>query len=298
MLNPAYRPRTRKKRQPNAAQSSQTYQATSSGVDPRTGESVQSPRKPSSDGTRNFGTIVSPEISTAQRSSSLSEGRNWYEDTINRLVSPKGPPAPPTLESQGLERPDAPELIAHSDETNEASPEAKTGILCNIDHQILQLKSSYQLPPRAIRESLNDAFMERCYPWTPIIERSWLEDEGGKSVSLLLRQAVFLAASRVSSSPSIVGYATPREFYQRAKTLFWTGYERDALMTIRAACILNWFNPHGPEQVSFDTSRFWNHIAIGLAHQISLHKEPPPGRTHAMRRRLWWSLVVCHFPMI
>lgn len=223
----------------------------------------------------------------------MSEGSNWYEDTINRLASPKDTPITPELESHRVEVREVPELIAHDDEINEVSADVAPGSMGDIDHQILQLRNSYQLPPRAIRESLNDAFMERCYPWTPIIERSWLDDEIGRPISLLLIQAVFLAASRVSSSPSVAGYATPRDFYQRAKALFWTGHERDALMTIRAACILNWFNPHGPEQVSFDTSRFWNHIAVGLAHQINLHKEPPPGRKGSMRRRLWWSLVVC-----
>jgi hypothetical protein len=135
--------------------------------------------------------------------------------------------------------------------------------------------------------------MERCYPWTPIIQRSWLEEGEGKIASLLLVQAVFLAASRVSSSPTIAAYASPREFYQRAKTLFWTGHEHDALMTIRAAFILNWYIPHGPEQISFDKSKFWIHIAVGLAHQISLHKESPLAKARVMKRRLWWSLVVC-----
>jgi hypothetical protein len=193
---------------------------------------------------------------------------------------------------QGEVEDEQPEFMAHASAVDETSSGAGMGGSFDVDSQILQLRNAFELPPRSIRESLNDAFMGRCYPWTPIIERSWLEDNPGKPVSLLLVQAVFLAASRVLSSPSVTAYAPPREFYQRAKTLFWTGHEQDALMTIRAACILNWFNPHGPEQVSFDTSRFWNHIAVGLSHQINLHKEPPPGRTRAMRRRLWWSLVV------
>jgi hypothetical protein len=183
-------------------------------------------------------------------------------------------------------------LIAHDNGVDEVSNHGGSGGLSEVDFQVLQLRNAFDVPPRPIRDSLNDAFMERCYPWTPIIERSWLEDDDGTRVSMLLIQAVFLAASRVSSSPSVVAYASPREFYQRAKTLFWTGHEVDALMTIRAACILNWYLPHGPEQVSFDTSKFWSHIAVGLSHQISLHKEPPPGKARIMRRRLWWSLVV------
>jgi hypothetical protein len=50
-------------------------------------------------------------------------------------------------------------------------------------------------------------------------------------------------------------------------------------------------NPNGPEHVSFDTSRFWLQIGVGLAHQVGLHKEPT-GVDCLVRRRLWWSLVV------
>lgn len=239
--------------------------------------------------------VFSSNTSLAPRSNSISGVNSWYEDTINRLVSDKASPITPSAISHDLTQSEGPELIAHDDEVGDEFPGLIHAAVGDIDDQILQLRNAYQLPPRAIRESLNDAFMERCYPWTPIIERYWLDDNNGRPSSLLLIQAVFLAASRVSSSPIVSNYATPREFYQRAKALFWTGHERDALMTIRAACILNWFNPHGPEQVSFDTSRFWNHIAVGLAHQINLHKEPPAGRTRSLRRRLWWSLVVSNF---
>lgn len=262
----------------------------------------QSPDAPRHDPTREphlFHPIQSDQtprdISTITRSASINGGNGWYEDTISRLASDSRDVQPAmslTDNARRASRGEVPEIVAQDNGTDDTIHPAVAGGLSDVDLQVLQLKSAFELPPRPIRESLNDAFMERCYPWTPIIERSWLEDGESKRVSLLLIQAVFLAASRVSSSPSVSAYATPREFYQRAKALFWTSHEHDALMTIRAACILNWYIPHGPEQVSFDTSKFWIHIAVGLSHQISLHKEPPPGKARIMRRRLWWSLVV------
>ena len=73
---------------------------------------------------------------------------------------------------------------------------------------------------------------------------------------------------------------------------FWLGHEKDPLTVIAATIMLHWYNPDGPEHVSFDTSRFWIQIGAGLASQVGLHKEPSPGPEGVVRRRLWWTLVV------
>ena len=96
--------------------------------------------------------------------------------------------------------------------------------LSDLDAQILSLRKAFDLPPRTIRESLVDAFMERCHPWMPIVERHWLEDREHPP-SLLLLQAVFLAGSRVLSSPLV--HTTSSEFYERAKALFFSGHEQN-----------------------------------------------------------------------
>ncbi|KAK2747399.1 hypothetical protein FQN55_005148 [Onygenales sp. PD_40] len=169
-------------------------------------------------------------------------------------------------------------------------PAVATESLSEEDIRILHLQHAFDLPPRAVREGLIDAFMRRCAPWMPIVERSWLAERHGNQPSILLLQAVFLAGSRVSSSSAVSAYATSNEFYRRAKALFWSGYEKNTITVITAVCILHWYNPEGPEHVSINTSGFWNRIGVGLAYQIGLHKEPPPGRDAALRRRLWWTL--------
>lgn len=161
-----------------------------------------------------------------------------------------------------------------------------------IELQTLNLWHSLDLPPRPARQSLLDTYMQRCFPWTPILNPLDLESKDGRSASLLLTQAVYLAASRVSSAPGVIAYASSEQFYQRAKTLFWLGHEKDPLIVIAATIMLHWYNPDGPEHVSFDTSRFWIQIGAGLASQVGLHKEPSPGPEGIVRRRLWWSLVV------
>lgn len=171
-------------------------------------------------------------------------------------------------------------------------PAVATESLTEEDIRILQLQHAFELPPRPVREGLIDAFMKRCAPWMPIVERSWLAERHGNQPSLLLLQAVFLAGSRVSSAPAVAAYASPNEFYRRAKALFWSGYEKNTITVITAVLVMHWYNPEGPEHISLNTSGFWNRIGVGLAYQIGLHKEPPPGRNAALRRRLWWTLFV------
>ncbi|OBT85791.1 hypothetical protein VE02_05824 [Pseudogymnoascus sp. 03VT05] len=172
----------------------------------------------------------------------------------------------------------------------EATPVKNTG-LSEIDLQILHLQKAFDLPPRATRESLIDKYIELCSPWTPIIERSWLEETDGSQPSILLLQAVLLAGSRVTSNTLV--YASSQEFYRRARALFFSGHEKNIMFSIMSLCLLQWWNPTGPEEISTDTSGFWVRIAVGMAYQVGLHREPSgANRKDQMgRRRLWWSLV-------
>jgi hypothetical protein len=134
-----------------------------------------------------------------------------------------------------------------------------------------------------------DAFWAKCYPWTPVVERSWLDDPNPNNVSLLLQHAMLLAGSRVSAP--LPNYPS-EDFYKRARVLFWMGAEENPTITLAAACLLHWWNPEGPEQVSLDTSSFWLRICVGLAFQLGLHREPTGKQDAGLRRRIWWSLVV------
>lgn len=173
----------------------------------------------------------------------------------------------------------------------EDTPSRNTGI-SEIDLQILHLNKVFDLPPRATLESLIDKYMELCSPWTPIVERCWLEETDGSQPSLLLLQAVLLAGSRVTSNTLV--FASSQEFYQKARALFFSGHEKNIMFSIIALCLLQWWNPTGPEQITTDSSGFWVRIAVGMAYQVGLHREPAQAskKDRMHRRRLWWSLVV------
>lgn len=184
------------------------------------------------------------------------------------------------------------DAVAINEEQARSYPEGDADGPTEDDIQLLRLQGAFDLPPRAIREGLINTFMERCSPWMPIIERSWLEESGTQKPSILLLQSIFVAASRVTSAPAVTAYASLHQFYRRAKALFWSGYERNPVTVVAAVCILHWYNPEGPEHVSTNTSGFWRYVGVGLAHQIGLHKEPTNKRDAALRRRLWWTLYV------
>lgn len=164
-------------------------------------------------------------------------------------------------------------------------PPSPKPALSGLDQQFLQLQKSFELPSRSLQSSLVDAVMEHCYPWMPIVEKQWFD--AGNKHSMLLLQAAFVAGSRMSSN-----HAASSEYYQRAKTLFLHGREESTVISIVAACLLQWFNPTGPEVISTDTSGFWLRTAVDLAHQVGLHREPVDGPARGFRRRLWWTLVV------
>lgn len=161
----------------------------------------------------------------------------------------------------------------------------------------MDLWKSFDVPPHAARQSLLSAFLDYCNLWTPVLEPSDVDQLSRFEQdpnSMLLAQSLWLAGSRVTSAPSVIAFASSDEFYHRAKAVFWSGFETDPISTIKASLMLQWYNPQAPEHVSFDNSGFWLKIGVGVAHQIGLHREPSPGPSRAIRRRLWWSLVVSY----
>jgi hypothetical protein len=95
----------------------------------------------------------------------------------------------------------------------------------------------------------------------------------------------------MQTSPSPLDHTSSQEYYNRAKVLFFSGYEKDPMSMVTAACILQYWNPSGPEHVSIHNSSYWLRIGVGLAYQIGLHKESNTSlRDQQIRRRVFWTL--------
>lgn len=164
-----------------------------------------------------------------------------------------------------------------------------TSAMSPSDMAALQMTQAFELPPRALKSCYIDNFFKYCYPWAPVVERSWLTETPKQKPSLLLLQAVLLAGSRVTRPNNIEASS---ELYVRAKALFFSNYEQNPVLLIVACLLLQWWNPAGPDRVCMDNSQFWMRTGAGIAISIGLHKEMPNTRDAAYRRRLWWSLVV------
>ncbi|KAJ9608174.1 hypothetical protein H2200_007162 [Cladophialophora chaetospira] len=176
--------------------------------------------------------------------------------------------------------------------------EGQTGtppLLSTTDLELLQVQKVFDFPQRSVLASLVDNYFQYCSPWTPMLEHSDVEELQRNRSSPLLLNALLLAGSRVTSS--VILSASPEDFYRKARLLFVLGHERDALASITAVILLQWYNPTGPEHVSTSTSGFWVRIAAGLAYQLGLHREPTIQKDRKLRRRLWWS-VVCRDDII
>lgn len=98
---------------------------------------------------------------------------------------------------------------------DEDAPPHSTRGLSEKDMEILQVQKVFDLPTRPVRQSLIGGFWTRCWPWTPIVERQWLEGKPENEISILLLQGMMLAGSRVSSSP--IEASASQEYYDKAK---------------------------------------------------------------------------------
>ncbi|KAH7395305.1 hypothetical protein DE146DRAFT_659749 [Phaeosphaeria sp. MPI-PUGE-AT-0046c] len=186
--------------------------------------------------------------------------------------------------------------IRNGEEIDEASarsfPSSREHGLSHLEMSTIAAFNGFELPSASTRQELMRFFMQHCSGWMPIMHENDVASILNGTSSPLLAQALYVAATRVSSTPRSPTEPSIKERYERAKILFWMGHESNPINSVKATLLMQWYNPEGPEHVSLDTSEFWMRTGVGLAYQIGLHKEPVQGPWYSMRRRIWWSLVV------
>ncbi|PGG96028.1 hypothetical protein AJ79_09769 [Helicocarpus griseus UAMH5409] len=160
----------------------------------------------------------------------------------------------------------------------------------NSNHSVLQ---PIDLPPPALQESFIDTYFQYCYTWCPILDNSTVFLEQEESSSILLNQALALLGSRIQ--PPVLQHAPPSVYYNRAKSLFHGNHENNPITCIKSLLLFYWWGS-APNSPSLDTVWWWTGVAIRLAQQIGLHREPRsgqvmrPNETPGLRRRIWWTL--------
>ncbi|KAK3669251.1 hypothetical protein LTR78_010858 [Recurvomyces mirabilis] len=95
----------------------------------------------------------------------------------------------------------------------------------------------------------------------------------------------------MAAQSSPLDFTTTKDYYNRAKVLFFMGYEKNPMTLVTAVTILQYWNPSGPEHVSIHNSSYWLRVGVGLVHQIGLHRDPKPDCSDRhLRRRIFWTL--------
>ena len=178
--------------------------------------------------------------------------------------------------------------IDHSHEPDPQQPFK----LSPTEMEVLRLFHAFDLPELPLRQSLIEAFTEKCSTWMPVVDVPSLS--AGlpcNETSLLLLQAVILVGA--SMRPDICNKLTLDSYYHRVKALVNSSYERNPLNILAALCLIQWYTPTAPKDVSTDTPRFWESCAIGIAQQVGLHQQPKQKTNDfGLRRRIWWTLYV------
>ncbi|KAK6365394.1 hypothetical protein LTS17_011366 [Exophiala oligosperma] len=177
------------------------------------------------------------------------------------------------------------------DHSNEDQP-VRQHKLSATELQVLHLYHAFDLPELPLRQSLLEAFDDKAWPWMPIVDvKSLGSSSSDGEGSLLLLQAVLLVGSLMR--PETVNKATQDAYYQRVKALINTGYERNPLNIIASMCLMQFYTPAAPRDISTDTARYWESCALGIAQQIGLQRQPDINKEDfGLRRRIWWTLFI------
>lgn len=176
------------------------------------------------------------------------------------------------------------------------------GQLDQEDITVLKIRGAFLLPAQDVSDALVNTYFETIHPQLPVINKSkFLRQYYSRDQQppLLLKQALFCAASRACQHPALLDSNGLPEvatltFYKRARALFEVDYETDRVVSVSAALLLS-LSVDGPEQIKHN-GYYWSRMAITLAQSIGLHlwgaapQRSPLGAR--MSKRIFWSLFV------
>lgn len=289
-------PRTRKRKAQASDEERQDHDQASGAVEMR-GSRLRTDADVNIDGARTRFRSTSnagPEGRPAGRENSIATaGLFGNPDTSNRYPSEDTSPAVISSRTRNASYLSRSAILrgelADVDHTHGDSAADERNLLPPTTMKVLRLYDAFKLPPVPLQQSLIEAFAKRCYTWTPVMDSAFFNARPSE-VSLLLLQSVILAGSLIRPQVCEMGFSERQ--YERVKALIHSGYEQDPLTVLAAMCVVQNYAVVAPRRISVDMPRAWNIMAIGLAHQLGLHRPSPPDHPQAgLRNRIWWTLV-------
>ncbi|KAL2828395.1 hypothetical protein BDW59DRAFT_170914 [Aspergillus cavernicola] len=178
-------------------------------------------------------------------------------------------------------------VLAYDEPTQPTVPERSISCSSNAREAILSATGALVLPVPPLRWALIDVFFEQVYQDYPVVER---EDVSAPDSSILLQQAVCLAASLMRQGPENLKLA--QSLYEKVKTLIYLNYEPDSISTLKTLCLLSCWSVKPPDKMSLDGPWYWTGVASRIAIQMGLHQESTYTNNpyDSCLRRIFWQL--------
>ncbi|KAF8861497.1 hypothetical protein BDZ45DRAFT_257782 [Acephala macrosclerotiorum] len=164
----------------------------------------------------------------------------------------------------------------------------------------LRTRGALILPPRELCDELIRSFFKWVAPIVPIVDRKHFMKryhDPENPPSTLLMQAMLLAGSRVCTKKHLLdayGSETPAAtlFYQRAKALHDSDYEKDRVAVVQSLILMGWYWDE-PSVVTKNVF-YWNALASSIAQGFGMHRSAKNSRLSTTEQRLWkriwWTL--------
>ncbi|KAB8232854.1 transcription factor domain-containing protein [Aspergillus alliaceus] len=183
---------------------------------------------------------------------------------------------------------------------NQLGQSTKAQIEEHSQKERLNLRDIGALKPfeKNVSDDLIRVFFRVWYPQCPIFDRATfqLKYEAGRVSPLVLQAVYFLALSVCNEAIyKRAGfenrYLATFTCYQRAKALYDTNYESDAIGTLQAVYLLSFWWGSPMEQKDM---WHWTGVASALAQSLGLHQRKTYVGLSEMNRRLlrriWWTI--------
>ena len=171
---------------------------------------------------------------------------------------------------------------------------AKLSRMDGFEFNLLRQKGALSLLPCRMCDDLVDSFFRCVAPALPIIHRDHFMAQyrdPNNPPSLLLLQAIFLAASTVTRTGSQV---TGKELYGRVKALYDSGYEDNRVIIVQALVLIGWYCEKSG--VPLEQILYWHGLATTIALGAGIHRSAAKSPISLVHRRLWrriyWTLYI------
>lgn len=148
--------------------------------------------------------------------------------------------------------------------------------LAEEEQAYLRSSGTFNMPMKAVSDSLIDTFARYSYPVFPIFDwKHFYEKYDNSRISPLLLNAIYMVATFHCPESMLRGagfssrYIAGLVFYRRAKYLYDSDYETDGVTIVQATLLMStwWASPTQQKD-----TWYWLGVAANLAQSLGMHR--------------------------